>query len=178
MMDSEYPSSDIEDANTPETPLSGTQKTCLRTVPCMQSECSAPTCSIPKNHVRDLTDAMDDVLEVTTVTKPTASPAGIVRTSSKPRPPADHIIVSLNEMFLEAIEENDILYLESAMNLYTLASSSNLDLTSPLSGPPAITPSKFSTPDSPPLLRRYLHPPPSLTLCQSLHPPPVSNRPS
>ena len=102
-MDSEYPSSDIGEANTPETPLPGTQKTCLRTVPCMQLECLAPTCSIPKSHVRDLTDAMDDVIEVTTVTKPTASPAGIVCTSSKPRPPADHIIVSLTKMFLDAI---------------------------------------------------------------------------
>ena len=126
-MDSEYPSSDIGDANTPETPLPGTQKTCLRTVPCMQSECLAPTCSIPKNHVRDLTDAMDDVIEVTTVTKPTASPANIVRTSSKPRPPADHVIVTLTEMFLDAIQDDDLYELQAAMNLHDLAINSNLE---------------------------------------------------
>ena len=51
--------------NDPETPLPETQKTCLRNAPCMQQGCL--TCSMPTNHVRDLSDALDDVTIASTI---------------------------------------------------------------------------------------------------------------
>ena len=63
--------SDIGAANTPETPLPEIQKTCLRNSPCMQQGCL--TCSTPTNHVRDLSDALDDVTPAATVTKAKAN---------------------------------------------------------------------------------------------------------
>ena len=117
--------SDIGEANPPETPLPGMQKTCLRNSPCMQQEC--PSCSTPKTHVRDLTDAMDDVTQVATVMKSTANSSSIVRTNSKPKPPPDHVIVSLTEMFLDAIQDNDLYEMNAAMNLHDIAINSNLE---------------------------------------------------
>ena len=105
--------SDIGEANPPETPLPGMQKTCLRNSPCMQQGC--PSCCTPKTHVRDLIDALDNVTQVATVMKSTANYTSIVRTNSKPKPPPDHVIVSLTEMFLDAIQENDILALECTL---------------------------------------------------------------
>ena len=52
-------------ANDPKTPLPEIQKTCLRNSPCMQQGCL--TCSTPTNHVRDLSDALDDVTPAATV---------------------------------------------------------------------------------------------------------------
>ena len=54
-------------ANKPETPLLEIQKTCLRNSPCMQQGCL--TCSTPTNHIRDLSDALDDVTLAATVAK-------------------------------------------------------------------------------------------------------------
>ena len=125
-------------SNNPKTPLQETQKTCLRNSPCMQQGCL--TCSTPTNHVRDLSDALDDVTPAATVAKTNAS-TGIEsstivlananaltnRPTTKPQPPPDHLIVHLTTMFQDAIQDNDIFELEGAMKLYTLAFDSNLD---------------------------------------------------
>ena len=81
--------SDTGEANFPETPLQETQKICLRSSPCMQQGC--PSCCTAHNHVRDLSDALDDVTPAATVTK--TNSLSIVR--SKPKPPPDHVIVNL-----------------------------------------------------------------------------------
>ena len=97
-------------ANTPETPLPEIQKTCLRNSPCMQQGCL--TCSTPTNHVRDLSDALDDVTPAATVANASTivlanasrvEPASINRPTTKLQPPPDHIIVHLTEMFQEAL---------------------------------------------------------------------------
>ena len=100
----------------------------------MQQGCL--TCSTPTNHVRDLSDALDDVTPAATVAKANANASTIVlananastnRPTTKPQPPPDHLIVRLTEMFQDAIQDNDIFELESAMKQYTLAMSSNPD---------------------------------------------------
>ena len=125
------PDSDTGAANTPETPLPDLQKICLRNSPCLQQGC--PTCCTQTNHVRDLSDALDDVTPAASACKANAITIVLANTNNptnrptKPLPPPDHIIVNLTEMFLDAIQENDILDLESAMKLNTLPSSSNLE---------------------------------------------------
>ena len=169
--------SDIGEANSPETPLPEMQKTCLRNSPCMQQGCLS--CCTPHNHVRDLSDALDDVTLAATITKSTANSSTIVRANSKPKPPPDHVIVSLTETFLDAIQENDIFDLECTMKLYAHAFSSNVEFTTyDTSAPPASKPSKSWTPAPPPLLCRSLRPPPSLILRQFSLPPPVLSLPN
>ena len=62
--------SDTGAANTPETPLPDLQKTCLRNSPCMQQGCL--TCCTQTNHVRDLSDALDDVTPAASASKANA----------------------------------------------------------------------------------------------------------
>ena len=125
-------------ANTPETPLPEIQKTCLRNSPCMQQGCL--TCSTPTNHVRDLSDALDDVTPAGTIANTNAStivptkasrvqPASTNNSTNRPtvklQPPPDHIIVHLTEMFQDALQDNNIFKLECTMNLYAQVFSSN-----------------------------------------------------
>ena len=72
-MESELPQQDsvAGASNQPETPLLGTQKTCLRNSPGMQQGCL--TCSTPTNHVRNLIDALDDVTPAATIANTNAS---------------------------------------------------------------------------------------------------------
>ena len=102
----------------------------------MQQGCS--TCSTPTNHVRNLSDALDDVTSAATVANAHAStivlanasrvePASTNPPATKPQPPPDHIIVHLTEMFRDAIQDNDLNELDAAMKLHDIALASNLD---------------------------------------------------
>ena len=124
--------SDTGAANTPETPLREMQKTCLRNSPCLQQGCL--TCCTQTNHVRDLSDALDDVTPAASAVKANAitiiladANASTKRPTTKPQPPSDHLIVRLTEMFQDAIQDNNTLELEAAVKQYILALSSNPD---------------------------------------------------
>ena len=177
--------SDTGAANTPETPLPELQKTCLRNSPCMQQGCL--TCCTPPNHVRDLSDALDDVTPIATVTKTHGPTIVLANTNdptnrpTKPKPPPDHVIVSLTEMFLDAIQDNDLYEMNAAMKLHNIALASNLkflnydrsDLRTARNQAKQILDTNSAT-----LPPRYLRPPPFPILHQLSHLQPVLNLPN
>ena len=78
------------------------------------------TCCTQTNHVRDLSDALDDVTPAASASKANAITIVLANTNdptnrpTKPKPPPDHVIVSLTEMFLDAIQDNDLYEMNAA----------------------------------------------------------------
>ena len=129
---------------------------------------------------------MDDVTPAVSTSKATAitivlanANASTKRSTIKPQPPPDHLIVHLTEMFHDAIQDNDIFELESAVKQYTLARASNPDFVT-FNGSDLRTAHNLAmqilhsnsatmTPPAPrlppyPILRLFPHPPPVLSL--------------
>ena len=102
--------------NLPETPLPEFQRTCLRNSPCLQQGCM--TCRTPTNHVLDLNAGLD-ANNSTKTNSPTTKPITITK------PPPNNLIVHLTSMFRNAILENDVFELDTAMKQYTFAMTSD-----------------------------------------------------
>ena len=95
------------------TPLQD-QRTCTRNSLCKAARCQLCTTPLSEtNHVRDLTNSLEN----------TYSP----KVSNKPSAPPGHIISDLVDEFQEAISSKDLDILEATLNLFNLATKTCTD---------------------------------------------------